>query len=131
MSTLPRDSTSVADAAHRLPLISAVHYEQKLDAAVLKFETVAAELGITRPSVAELHELCQQAAAISAELFSGEMVIGVRGDPEIPGELHFTFGIAITGGVEEIVKQSNQWHVKLRETIGRHAELFCLSFDVR
>lgn len=131
MSTLPRDPSHADDAMQPMPLMLAARYEQEVDAAVREFEAVAVELGIARPSAAELRDLCRQVAALSDELFSSEIMIAVRGDPEIPGELHFTFYVSVTGDVDDIVALINEWHIKLRQAIGRQAELFCLSFDVR
>ncbi|HET6878558.1 MAG TPA: hypothetical protein VFI31_00200 [Pirellulales bacterium] len=128
MSTLP---TETSDPIGRAPVMTTVPDEPQLDKLALEFVAAADELGVSRLSEAELRDLCRKVAALSAELFSSEMNIEVRGDPEIPGELHFTFDVVATGGADEIVAKSNQWHLRLRQMIGRRAELFCLSFDVR
>ncbi|HEX7375461.1 MAG TPA: hypothetical protein VF278_00035 [Pirellulales bacterium] len=105
--------------------------DRRLDEVVSEFAVAADELGVSRPSEAQLRDICQKAATLSAELFSDEMNVEVRGDPEIPGELHFTFEVVATGSADQIAARGSEWHLRLRQMIGRYAELFCLSFDVR
>lgn len=127
MSTLPHDSISAVE--HAATVMPAALDDGKLDKAVKTFELLAEELDIPRPSREQLRGLCEQVAALSAEVFSEEMNIEVRSDPEISGELHFTFDVVGTGSVDELVAKSNEWHVRLRRSVGDHAELFCLSVD--
>lgn len=128
MSTLPRDPTATE---RQPPLVVPPRYERQYDEAVREFESAADELGVGRPSGAELRDLCGQVAALTAEVFPGQITIEVRGDPEIAGELHFTFEVTASGNVDEIVARNHDWHVALRRAVGKRADLFCLSIDVR
>jgi hypothetical protein len=131
MSTLPRGESDTVDTGHAIPVVAAAQHELSFYDVVRSFVVGAEELKLSRPPEAELRELCEQVGALSAELFSNEMTVEVRGDPEIPGELHFTFDAATTGSADDIAARSAMWHRKLRQMIGTYAELFCLSFDVR
>ena len=131
MSTVPHNPSEVANVVGHSAVLPAARYASEIDRAVREFEAVADELGIPRPSDAELRDLCSKVAGLCTQLFSDEMTIEVRGDPEIAGELHFTFDVVATGSADDIVARSTQWHLKLHQAIGRRAELFCLSFDVR
>lgn len=81
MSTWPRDPSNAANVT---PVITPAQHDQQVDAAVHEFVLVAAELDIARPSASELPELCRQVADLSADLFSSEIAIGVRGEPRDP-----------------------------------------------
>lgn len=112
-------------------MVTPARGERQCDDVVREFLIAAEELGISTLSASDLRDLCQAAAALSAEVFSDQMSVEVRGDPEIPSELHFTFDVVARGSSDEIVARSNEWHRRLRQTIGERAELFCLSIDVR
>jgi len=131
MSTLPSDRGATTGAGHPTLVVTTARSVHQYNEVVRHFTVVADELGVSRLSDSELRDLCQMVAALSNEIFSDEMSIEVRGDPEIPGELHFTFDVVAAGSADEIVAASNQWHLRLRQMIGKHAELFCLSFDIR
>ncbi len=127
MSSVPRDVTA-AD----LPVSVAPHLqpESQLDRVVSQFQSAAIELGVGLLSYAELRDLCEKVAQITAALFPGELAIELRGDPEIPRELHFTFEVVARGAVEDIVSRNDEWHREMRRVAGSRAVLFCLSIEV-
>lgn len=131
MSTLPRDASGSARAGHPVPVMIDVPSAGQFDGIVRDFLVAADELGMSSPPETELRDLCRKVAALSVDIFSDQMTVEVRSDPEIPGEIHFTFDVAATGGADEIAPRSNQWHSRLRQMIGKQAELFCLSLNVR
>lgn len=131
MSTLRSDSSAATDQGGRATVVTPARGERQFDDVVREFLIAAAELGVSTPSESDLRDLCRAAAALSAEVFSDQMSVDVRGDPEIPSELHFTFDVVARGSSDEIVARSNEWYRRLRQTIGGRAELFCLSIDVR
>lgn len=126
MSTLPQDPTLATGAA----ITSPTRAERDLEP-VCEFVAMAEQQGISFPPAMELCELYRQAADLTAEIFGGKMEVEVVSDPEIRGELHFTFEVAASDPVDEIVKRENAWHFKLRRLVGTRAELFCLSVNVR
>ena len=128
MSTLPRDPTLTADTA----VVSPMRPGHDLEAAAAReFVAMAEEQGTLCLPEPELRELIRQVADLTAEIFGGDMEVEVLGDPEIRGELHFTFEVAARGAVDEIVARENEWHLKVRRLVGTRAELFRFSVDAR
>lgn len=121
MSTLPQN----AAAQRQSPLITTPH-GNRVEEAVREFETLAHEVGVGRITSQALREVCRQVADLTDTIFPGENRIEVRGDPEIPEELHFTFEVAATG-VNDAVAKNDEWHRSLRRAVGGRAVLFCLS----
>lgn len=130
MSTMPRDSGEVTDAAGRAPVFPAARQECNFDEAIGEFTSMVDEMGIARPSDDELRNLCRQVAKVSLDLFPGKLIVKVRPDPEIRGEVFFIFNVRASGNPDEIAGRIWQWHINLRQAVGKGAELFCLSFDV-
>ncbi len=130
MSTLPRDSGEVIDAAGRAPVIPLARQERNFDEAIRDFISMADELGVARPSDDELRELCRQVAKVSLDLFSGELVIKIIRDPEICDDIYFEFNVRPTGSSDKIADRIWQWSIDLRRAVGNQAEWFSLSFDV-
>ena len=126
MSTL-RDSTDAANARSTATILPAGRRD--FNEVVREFETAAASLGTAHPSLAELSDLCRQAAAFTAELFPGGMEIRVKNDPEIPDDLYFVFAVRATGSVDDIVARNDQWHRCVARTEGKWHGLFRLAID--
>lgn len=131
MSTLPRDSSELIDAAGSSPVVPASRQEQNFDEAIRDFASMVDEIGITRPSDDELRDLCQRVAMMTVEIFPGELVVKAERDWEIPDDIYFVFNVRVTGSVDDIAARIQQWHTNLGPAAGRQDGLFCLSFDVR
>lgn len=100
-----------------------------LDEAVRRFEAAAENLGIERPSSAELRRLCGQVATFTAELFPGEICVRVKNDPEILTDLYFVFAIRASENIDDLVARNDQWHRRVMRTEGRRHGLFRLAID--
>lgn len=91
MSTMPGNPTDAADAhaqATVFPTAAPVLDEPVLDEIVRRFEAAARDCRVEAPAPTELLSLCGQVATFTRELFPGEMIIGVKNDPEIPDDLY-------------------------------------------
>lgn len=130
MSTMPRDSREVTDAAGHAPVFPAARQERNFDEAIRDFISMADELGIERPSDDELRDLCRQVAKVSLNLFPGDLVIKIIRDPEIRDDIYFEFNVRPTGSSDEIANRIWQWSIDLRRAVEKQADWFSLSFDV-
>lgn len=129
MSTLPRGSDPAADASYQAA-VRVAHLPLDYDAAVREFEQAAKALSIEPPSDYELRHLCQQVAAISADLFPGEIAVKIKNDPELADDLYIVFHVATASNLEEMMARSREWHLSVHGLAGRWSDMFCLSFDV-
>lgn len=59
------------------------------------------------------------------------MAVKIGRDREISNDVYLIFRVGATGSLDDISACSKQWHLRLHGLAGNHAELFCLSFDMR
>ena len=128
MSILPRDPTGAAHAEARATVLPA---RRDLDQVLRDFEATAEHLHSSRPSAVELNHLCRQIAAMTTELFPGEIALETRVDPEIADDLYLVFEVRASGSIDEIVARDEQWHRRLLSIARNWPGLFRLSIDAR
>ena len=129
MSTLPRGSHNAVDTPYQAA-VPLAPFPLDYEPAVREFERAAKALSSGPPSEDELRHFCRQIAALTADLFPGEIAVKVKNDPELAGDLYIVFHVATASNLEEIMTRSREWYLSVRGLAGRWSDMFCLSFDV-
>ena len=129
MSTMPHDSQEAANTDRPATVLQVM--EHHIDGTVREFEAVAASLDAPKPASEELLKLTYQVAALTAELFRGEIGVEINIDPEIKGDVCLLFQVSARGDVDEIVALDEQWHWRVLSVAPRWPGLFSLSIDAR
>ncbi|MBI3466915.1 MAG: hypothetical protein HY000_28205 [Planctomycetes bacterium] len=83
------------------------------------------------PNGFDMLEALQKVESMTRQIFSGEVTMEEREDPEIPNDRHFAFCVVDTGNIEDILARHNEWHARLDEVPVELRGMFCLSIDAR
>lgn len=129
MSTVPHNALDAADAQSAAGILRL--QDLNLDVAIRHFEVAADGLGARRPLSAELTNMVYQLAALTTELFPGNLSIETGIDPENRDDVCLLFQVDAGGNVDEILALHDQWHRRLLSVAPQWPGLFRLSIDAR
>ena len=129
MSTMPHNSPEAAKADVTATVLPMAAHD--LAGAVRDFETAATNLGAAKPASDELIKLTKQVAALTTELFRGEIAVEINVDPEMRDDICLLFQASADGSVEEIAALDEQWHRRVVSIAPQWPRLFSLSIDAR
>lgn len=127
MSTLPYHSSRDLEQS---PTVAVRQTEHAFENIVSEFESAADEVGMQRPSTAELRELCRQVVDASHQVFTGDIRLRVGRDREIPDDIYFVVDVRTSGTPDAVLARTNSWHGAAHDILGRQWRLFCLSFHI-
>jgi cell shape-determining protein MreC len=83
------------------------------------------------PDYFEVRDSLEKVRAITAEIFSGEIALSEREDPEVAGDRYFTIGIVDGGDADAMLSRYDEWHARLCELPPHVRSMFRLSIDVQ
>jgi hypothetical protein len=83
------------------------------------------------PSYFEVRDSLEKVRAITGEIFSGEIALSEREDPEVAGDRYFSIGVVDGGDADAMLSRYDEWHARLCELPPNVRSMFRLSIDAR
>jgi hypothetical protein len=83
------------------------------------------------PSYFEVRDSLEKIRAMTGEIFSGEIGLSEREDPEVAGDHYFAIRVVDGGDADAMLSRYDEWHARLYELPPNVRSMFRLSIDVR